>query len=179
MLWKNGRWWEGLDGGCSYRWTDLSPLLSSRGPGRLHFWFSALQLNFLIELGQGFLLAFSCAWAVWILLQPFSSSTLGFLLFYQTTLKAFQRVILTNSLPPASALHWSFPRGNQPRPYDSRSQEPHAPQSAILWPLAQDLQRHCLPWDFCEPGIILSLLWRDHYSLSREVMSDWCSEVAN
>lgn len=59
---------------------------------------------------------------------------------------------------------------------------PGAPCTSVrnpMWPLAQDLQRHCLPWDFCEPGIILSLLWRDHYSLSREVMSDWCSEVAN
>lgn len=42
-----------------YKWTDLSPLLPSRRAIRLHFCFSLLQLHFLVELRQGFLLAFA------------------------------------------------------------------------------------------------------------------------
>lgn len=40
-----------------------------------------------------------------------SAAAFGFSAVLLNPLKAPQRVILTNSLPPASALHWSFPRG--------------------------------------------------------------------
>lgn len=114
-----------------------------------------------------------CAWAAWILLQPFSSSTLGFLLFYQTTIKAPQRVILTNPLPPASALHWSFPRGKPAKtlwlPFTG------APCTSVCSPAAIGTgTARALPslgflcgWD--SPA----------FALEGPIFSDWCSAAAN
>lgn len=171
----SGGWWEGLDGGCSHKWTDLSPLLPSRGAGRLHFCFSPLQLSFLVELGQGFLLAFlfTCINSVTMCELPGSCCSPS-----AAALRVFCCFTNQPSKPPKG---WSsptlshlplpctgaFPGVNQPRPYHSHSQD--APRSAILRPLAQELQRHCLLWDFVRLGWSClcfggtSILWAENW----------------
>lgn len=165
--------WEGLDGACSHKWTDLSPLLPSRGAGRLQFCFFPLQLSFLVELGQGFLLAFPfiCIDSVTVpelhgsCCSPSAVALWVFCCFTKPPSKppkGWSSPTLSHLPLPCTG---AFPGGNQPRACDSRSQEPHAPRSAILRPLAQELQGHCLPCDFCVAEIVLPLLWRDQYSL--------------
>lgn len=118
MPWNSGGWWEGLDGGCSHRWTDVSPVLTSRGDGRLHFCFSPLQLSFLIELRPGFLLAFpfTCVDSITVHELPgscCSPSAAAFWVFCRFTKvpSNARKGCASPTLSHLSALHWSFPRG--------------------------------------------------------------------
>lgn len=162
------------------------------GQDLLQFGFSPLQLRFLVELGQDFLLAFPFITCIYLvttgmrcleLTAALQQQCCGFsVLLYQTTINCLSPegephplVLLPTSSPHAG----TFPAGNQPRPPDSRSREPHACRSAIPGLSVQGSRRDFLPRDFRGTGIILALLWREEYSLRGGVVSDWDSEVVN
>lgn len=168
-------------------------LLPLRGAGRagsssLLFFSSAAQVFGWV--GAGFFTCLSIhhlhlfsyyAWDAWIPLQPFSSCASPFLPCF-------------TKLPSTAPKGWtSPPRSHLPfHPVLELSQweigqDPTTPIHGSIIHVGRQSRGHrhrdckgtAFPRDFHGAGIILPLLWREEYSLSGGVASDWDLEVAN
>lgn len=126
-----------------------------------------------------------------ILLQPFSSSTLGFLpCFTKLPSTAPEGEPHQPSPTCLSTLLWSFPSGKLAKTpwlihgslmhisWQSQAIGTgiHKTDFLLISLIGKEIP---FPGDFHGAGIILPLLWREEYSLGRGEVSNWDFQVAN